>query len=398
MRKQTVGIALVSILCAALCTGTATAQSSRYVVTRATIFDLGTLGGAQSTALDINDSSDIVGWAHDAAGRRHAFLYRAGMMENISGSPGAIWESEANGINNYREVVGTYRVPWLPERPKGFYWYGGVTRLLNDFYSLECNEPKGSEAFAINDWGDMVGRIWCNLPDTAGRYEAAKWTSVTRYTLLDHTTGSWRAPPFVWDNVAYDINESGTAVGRTSDFEQMTRWRNAPAPNRDVVWTASGFFDPGLPEDGARAINYLGGVAGKMMHTSNGTWRAFYWSGPGSRAVNLGLLPNGLNSYGHDLNNERFVVGAADTRVSVPPFVLQRKLGFIHHPDFGMYALPVLPTTYHRNCEANAVNDRHAQSGRVHVVGYCRTSDGVRAVLWDVTVLRVTLISPGAAP
>ena len=33
---------------------------------------------------------------------------------------------------------------------------------------------------------------------------------------------------FIWNNVAYDINSAGTAIGGTKDVEQMVLWRNAP--------------------------------------------------------------------------------------------------------------------------------------------------------------------------
>lgn len=42
-------------------------QPYKYSVTYQQAFDLGSLGGGQSEARDINDGGDIVGWATDAS-------------------------------------------------------------------------------------------------------------------------------------------------------------------------------------------------------------------------------------------------------------------------------------------------------------------------------------------
>jgi probable HAF family extracellular repeat protein len=46
--------------------------------------ELGTLGGANSEALDFNRNGQVVGWAATADGARHAFLWTAGTMVDVN--------------------------------------------------------------------------------------------------------------------------------------------------------------------------------------------------------------------------------------------------------------------------------------------------------------------------
>jgi probable HAF family extracellular repeat protein len=65
--------------------------------------DLGTLGGAESSGSDLNDSGDVVGVSETASGSR-AFLYHAGSMRDLGTLGGS--HSEAHGINASGQIVG----------------------------------------------------------------------------------------------------------------------------------------------------------------------------------------------------------------------------------------------------------------------------------------------------
>ena len=68
-----------------------------------TMKDLGTLGGADSTAFDINDAGQVVGAAKTAGGFHHAFIYRGGKMTDLGTLGG---DSCAYHVNSKGQAAG----------------------------------------------------------------------------------------------------------------------------------------------------------------------------------------------------------------------------------------------------------------------------------------------------
>ncbi|HET8924766.1 MAG TPA: hypothetical protein VFN26_17430, partial [Candidatus Acidoferrum sp.] len=75
-------------------------QTTSYSVT-----DLGTLGGATSTACGINDLSQVVGKSTIATGQLHAFLWQNGIIIDL-GTLSGLSFSEARAVNNRGQAVG----------------------------------------------------------------------------------------------------------------------------------------------------------------------------------------------------------------------------------------------------------------------------------------------------
>ena len=69
-----------------------------------TMADLGTLGGDESYALDVNNRGQVVGWAYTAGGLPFAFLWEKGVMTNLGTLGGSY--SYGWGINDPGQVVG----------------------------------------------------------------------------------------------------------------------------------------------------------------------------------------------------------------------------------------------------------------------------------------------------
>ena len=121
--------------------------------------DLGTLGGSESRAVDINTRGQIVGFANtklkDRSGQpiRHAFVWQSGKMRDLGtlGGPG----SEAVAINERGQVIGVADTHRLASNGDpihdAFLWQAGKMRDLGHFGAL------GSDAVAINERGQVVG-------------------------------------------------------------------------------------------------------------------------------------------------------------------------------------------------------------------------------------------------
>jgi probable HAF family extracellular repeat protein len=109
--------------------------------------DLGTLGGAQSFALDINDRGQIAGEADTAAGERHAFLWRDGVMTDLGTLGGT--SSEARALNDRGQVAGVSTTS--DGGRHAFLWNRGVMTDLGPIGSFP------GEVFDLNNRGQVLG-------------------------------------------------------------------------------------------------------------------------------------------------------------------------------------------------------------------------------------------------
>ena len=118
------------------------------------VTDLGTLGGANSVAMAINQSGQIVGTAETATGAQHAFLYQNGKMQDLgvlnSNWSQAFWGvaySQAYGINNAGAIVGeSNSLAFLDENGKMY----NLNNLVN------IPNITLSQAWAINNVGQIL--------------------------------------------------------------------------------------------------------------------------------------------------------------------------------------------------------------------------------------------------
>ncbi|HOO20019.1 MAG TPA: hypothetical protein PL011_01370 [Kiritimatiellia bacterium] len=110
--------------------------------------DLGTLGGAQSAALGLNDNGQVVGWSLTADGAIEAFVWSNGTLTGLGFLPGGT-TSVARAINNHGQITGDAYVS--PTNYHGFVYSNGLMTSIGTWGSAK-SRPR-----AINDQGELAG-------------------------------------------------------------------------------------------------------------------------------------------------------------------------------------------------------------------------------------------------
>jgi len=374
--KTRPGLQLCSSLFALLVA--ALAHSATYYVDSITVTDLGTLGGDQSYASDINNRGDIVGFAKDASMKRLAVRWHGGVIQDL-GTPASSAFSYADGINDLGEIVGKFGDPSEFEyRP--FYWTVGTGMVAMD-RSLFPGDPLDTlyvgMAHAINNKGMITGDI--NKDFTTFTVPCRKslpvaWDNAYAAPYILHCTediGSY--------NHASDINNSGWVVGSEG---------NGSGPTYGFVWKSGVTTHIPNPFLGnqvdANGINDGGVIVGSAKMLGVAT-RAILWDGVSATSTWLPVLTGGSMSYATEINDQNFASGTADMFISHPFLPGQVKnRAFLWHTALGMYPLPVPPgyVPLTTNCDGTSLNNWISSTGVIKVVGAC----GKHAVLWTVVV------------
>lgn len=239
--------------------------------------DLGNLGYASTEAFAVNDAGQVVGVGSVTQATGHAFLWENGVIKDL-GTPPGFSNSRALDINNLGQVVGYAMVQvngaWTS---RAFSWTSsGGYQLLP-----ALNGSTSNQANAINDSGMIVG-------NSGGR--AVAWINGS---IVDMGNAG----------VAYDVNESGEAVGD---------YGGASGQGQAFRWTASSGMRPVQTMSGsvgeALGINDGGSVVG--WGAVNGSTTYYAYVNRGGTPENLGIT-GGESSAAYKISIHGQIVGRA---------------------------------------------------------------------------------------
>ncbi|HEY9172406.1 MAG TPA: HAF repeat-containing protein [Verrucomicrobiae bacterium] len=241
-----------------------------------TVTDLGTLGGAGSTAEAINNSGVAVGWAHTAGGSPHAFAFTNGPLKDL-GTLGGL-NSTAFNLNDAGQIVGFANA--TGSSAQRAFLYNGSTML-----DLGAALPGSTNSIArsINSSGVIVG---------------------------EYHTANGHQRPFVYTNgVAQDLGFDGFA-NDINDLGQIVGVDRSAGGGQGFILTGGQKTYVGTlggNDTGAHRINNTGTVIGNSM-TGGGQYHAFVYHHGTIR--DLGTLGGASSAIG-GINSQGLIVGEA---------------------------------------------------------------------------------------
>jgi len=205
-------------------------------------------------AWGMNNAGQVVGTGYLSSSEFHAFLYSGGKMTDL-GPPGS-YQASAAAINNSGQIVGSY---YFTSGAAGAFIYsnGKMTKLP---------VPGGSSAvsaFAVNDNGEIAGALYFSsgAPAHAASYSNGVWTD------LGAIAGAA-------SSLAKGINIAGQVVG-TACFTPTQYHPFKPGKHVPFIYSNGGVVDLNtlIPSGGAFTLTDAVGVndSGQILCNATNT-------------------------------------------------------------------------------------------------------------------------------
>lgn len=255
------------------------------------LVDLGTLGGPNSFALDVNASGQVSGNSSKTAGASNplnAFLYSGGAMTNlgVTANTGTNSFSRGYALNDFGVVVGESD----NNSSKAFIYRNGAITQLPGLVSATSS----AVAHDINNAGLIVG-----ISSNGIASRPVKWTDPAAAPTDLGTISS------AGGGRAWGLNEAGvivglsTAVGTTS---HATMWADGAITDLDATGNR---FGQAYAVNASRVA--VGAASTGVLPSGTTITRAIRWENGG--ATTLGILTGFNHSEARDLNDAGLVVG-----------------------------------------------------------------------------------------
>lgn len=268
--------------------------------------DLGSLwtGDFTTYANGVNNHGDVVGnCSTNASGLGHAWVWSGGVLTDLGDALGG-GDSQAYAINDQGDIVGTARVPGTTNYNAIRWRKVGASYAMDD---LGRNGWPYAFAQAINNAGDIVFSMTDGGKSGSGNRRAFLWRQGDLLPL-GNLIPVW--PDDIGDAFGWAINSLGFIAGSANAAP--------PAPGENTLkrgWLYNGSWRlnvhdaysiaslPGvtgtIDSSGAYAVNDYGDVAGHYMRAEFGATGCFIASGTNAfKVTGWGTYVQGLNNHG----------------------------------------------------------------------------------------------------
>lgn len=282
------------------------------------IFDLGTLGGYQSSANAINDFGQVAGWVENTTpdpfsfgegAETQAFIWQFGVMQRLGTLGGP--DSNASMINDLGQVAGCSLTNSTINATTGFPTFDAFIWENGKMTDLHPGNFGGTEGCAnfMNNRGQIVGFmddanedshpfLWdhgkttdlFNVGNLGGLNGSADAVNMLGHVAGDAFTPLHQRHAVLWRDGgiidlqtvnggpcshAYILNSSDQVVGTSGPCDETTGhaflWENGSIVDLNALIPSS----PGIELQFAYAINKSGEIAGIATLTDTGDYRGF---------------------------------------------------------------------------------------------------------------------------